>query len=439
MNTLQQIETQAEKLAMTAKALAKQFREAGLNESSTPWGSADFEPPREVDRLRNNMLATIARLQTMLVGPTDFIQQLAHQTQVLACLQWLGEFQVLACIPLNGSMSTKDLADLVNVPGSQLRRVVRLMATAGFLQEPQPGSGQVAHTGLSASFVTNFPNLDAVMLLSGTAAPAALQMSEATQRQLSGFTLSSNTGLPFTSACEQQPRLKRQWSAYLGCVGDTSQVLVDLLDRLDWASLGNVCIVDVDAESIRVAEGLAERHPALRWVVQMSESAAADITSVGGLNPRITVQIRTPQATQTLEEAAVYVLRGTEPDYQSLANWVQIELQSHLNVLRANPNALLLLALQLRPDPGSVDPSVEAVACARDMTVVQLTGDTREMNLKELEELIACVRDSGGRLVVVNKLRSNHCSTIALGIKYRPKAQPLGLITPNPAWSVTLP
>ncbi|ROV99515.1 hypothetical protein VMCG_06382 [Cytospora schulzeri] len=69
-------------------------------------------------------------------------------------------------------MATNDLADLVNVPATQLQRVVRLI-TAGFLQEPHPGSGEVAHTELSASFVTHFPNLEAAMFLGGTAAPAA--------------------------------------------------------------------------------------------------------------------------------------------------------------------------------------------------------------------------------------------------------------------------
>jgi hypothetical protein len=48
------------------------------------------------------------------------------------------------------------------------------MATAGFLilEEQQQAlvtrQAQVAHTRLSASFVTQFTNLDAVMFLSGT-------------------------------------------------------------------------------------------------------------------------------------------------------------------------------------------------------------------------------------------------------------------------------
>lgn len=202
----------------------------------------------------------------------------------------------------------------------------------------------------------------------------------------------------------------------------------------------------VDAESTRIAEGLAERHPSLRWVVQMGSSAAAadGALSVGELHPRVTVQVRTPQAAQTVEGAAVYVLllRGADSGHRggALAGWVQAELLSHLDVLRASPGALLVLALQIRPDPGSVDPDVEAVACARDLTVVQLTGDARQMGLEDLEELIAGVRDVGGRLVVVNKLRSNHCSTVALGIKYRSKSQQsLGVIAQNPSWSVTSP
>jgi len=79
--TLQQIEAQAEKLATTAKALTKECREAGLSESSPEWGSAASEVPREVDRLRSKMLASVTRLQAMLAGPPDFIQHIAHQVQ----------------------------------------------------------------------------------------------------------------------------------------------------------------------------------------------------------------------------------------------------------------------------------------------------------------------------------------------------------------------
>ena len=83
------------------------------------------------------------------------------QTQLLACIKWLGEYQVIACIPLTGSVSIEELAQLADVPEIMLSRVVRMIATSGFLCEPQPGF--VAHTPLSASFSTDLSFFDAAV------------------------------------------------------------------------------------------------------------------------------------------------------------------------------------------------------------------------------------------------------------------------------------
>lgn len=165
-------------------------------------------------------------------------------------MQWLGEFQILACIPLSGSVSAKDVADLTDVPELVLCRIVRMTATAGFLSEPQPG--YFAHTALSAPFVTTLCYLDATMFLAGTAAPAALKMAAATQRHgesrspsESAYTVAFNTSQTFKSACDQRAKLQSQWAAYLRCAGDTGDSVTELLGRLDWRSLRNACIVDV--------------------------------------------------------------------------------------------------------------------------------------------------------------------------------------------------
>ena len=165
-------------------------------------------------------------------------------------MKWLGEFQVLACIGLKGSVPAKDVAELAGVSETQLCRIVRMTATAGFLHEPQPG--HIAHTDLSASFVTKLSYLDASMFLAEVAAPVALQMAAATQRHglsnlpdESAYSLAFNTSQTFQSACKQQMKLQRQWSAYLRCAGDTDDAVVELLTQLDWRSLGNSCVVDV--------------------------------------------------------------------------------------------------------------------------------------------------------------------------------------------------
>ena len=91
------------------------------------------------------------------------------------------------------------------------------------------------------------------MFLSETAAPTALQMSLATQRfghsqrpNESTYNVAFTTSATFASACEQRPKLQRQWPAYLHHVTDNVDVSVtDILSRLDWLSLGNASVVEV--------------------------------------------------------------------------------------------------------------------------------------------------------------------------------------------------
>ena len=126
-----------------------------------------------------------------------------------------------------------------------------MTATAGFLHEPQPA--HVAHSALSAPFVTRPSYLDAVMFLSETAAPAALHMTAATQRfgqsqrpHESAYNVALNTSVTFASMCEQRSKLQRQWPAYLHhAMGDVELSITDVLTCFDWLSLGNATVVEV--------------------------------------------------------------------------------------------------------------------------------------------------------------------------------------------------
>ena len=143
------------------------------------------------------------------------------------------------------------MAFFASVPETQLRRVVRMVATAGFLQEPS--DHHVAHTALSAPFVTHPGLLDAATFLSSTAAPAALKMSAATrlypgsQRpDETAYNLAFHTSGTFAELCERQPRIQQQWPAYFQYGTDDEDLAVkDVLMRLDWKSLGNATVVDV--------------------------------------------------------------------------------------------------------------------------------------------------------------------------------------------------
>ncbi|KAL9608104.1 MAG: hypothetical protein Q9167_007042 [Letrouitia subvulpina] len=415
MTSLSQLETYTNDLSTAAKTLANHGRDAGVGLG--PHLSVPTDAPWEVHRARRNVLANIARLQILLAEPTDFLQHLASQ--------------VLACIPVNGSVSIKDVADLANVPELLLCRIVRMTATAGFLNEPQPG--HIAHTALSAHFVTKLSYLDAAMFLARTAAPIALQMVTATQRygqtsspSESAYAIAFNTSQTFQSACEQQTKLQTQWSAYLRCAGDMDDNVTELLNLLDWQGLGNACIVDIGAHSIKTATALAELYPALHFIVQVDEPAtvkdSVEMRKSKEPKLRLTVQKRALGGLQTVKDAAVYILRlpiplpGVPP--YPLPAIILSELRAHLGVLRANSSATLVLIPRFLPEPGSVDPDVEAIARLWDLYRLQLANE-REMEMGELVKIVNSVRDSMGWLVVVNKLRSCNSATIALAVKYQ--------------------
>ncbi|KAK4233609.1 hypothetical protein C8A03DRAFT_19340 [Achaetomium macrosporum] len=430
-----------------AETYIKSLAEAGKVFAIT---ESESESSSEVQHARHCALAAASGLQTLLSEPNHFIQRLAHHIQLLSCLQWLGEFQVLAFIPLMGSVSARDVADLAGVPESHLCRIVRLTATAGFLHEPQPG--HFAHTPLSAPFVTNLSYLDAVMFLAETAAPAALQMAAATPSSTGGalaeppaesaYSLAFHTSRTFQSACEQRAKLQRQWHAYLHWTGDEGDAIRQLLSGLDWSSLRNARIVEVGAESTETAETLATLYPALHFVVQLSKTRASMATasrSTGRPGPteagiadesgrRISIQRRAPGTPQPIKDGAMYILHlpSSSPAVRSAspsASIIIADLQAHAAILREKPSAMLVVVSDLPPKSGAVDEAAEAKACVRDLSWLQLMNE-RAMDIGELMDLITGVEDGMGHLVVVNKLLSRDSTKLALCVKYQARWVP---------------
>ena len=224
-------------------------RSSSSSQSGPPSGPHPLSGASSIVRSERSSIS----LGGPLLNPPDS----QSQTQVLAGLQWLCEFQVLACVPLDDTVAFRDVADICGVPEDQLCRVTRLMATAGFLREPR--AGHVGHSPLSAQFVTEPALLDAAMFLAGTAAPAALKMPLATRRfatsdraDQSAYAAAFDTTVPLASVFELQPRLQRQFDTFLSFVtSDDAAGVRDVVMRVDWASLGNATVVDVSTPLAR--------------------------------------------------------------------------------------------------------------------------------------------------------------------------------------------
>lgn len=117
--------------------------------------------------------------------------------------------------PLQLLLYFTDMAELSSVPEAHLARIVRLVATIDFLCELQPG--HVAHTPLSAPFVTTPSLLDAAIFSTNFAAPAALHMTpmrgqfaDSDRPTGRAWNLAINMRKPFHDVCGDRPKLNRQ-------------------------------------------------------------------------------------------------------------------------------------------------------------------------------------------------------------------------------------
>ncbi|KAK0729551.1 hypothetical protein B0H67DRAFT_559073 [Lasiosphaeris hirsuta] len=438
MDSLQELEYHASELGTAVQDLARHIirsNEFRANSASRP--IIDTQNPDEVNQARKGVLSHIARIKTLVCAPTEFLEHLASQTEMLACLRWLGKTQILACIPRIGSVPIKDVANLAGVEETQLCRVVRLTATGGFLKEDP--RGHVGHTALSDPFFSNPLLLDAAMFMAESAAPAALNMAITDANSVKGthpsaYDLALNTWTPFHIACEQNPRLSRQYSAYLQYAAGLHVMdgFADVLKQLCWSNISQACVVEVGAHSTATARKLAELYPNLRFVVQLIDPASLETshrrqlrpllklaraapTFDADLSPHITVAARTLGSRQTTTDADVYIVHLPS----NSSSTVLAELQLHRDILRASNAIMLIPTAHLLPEPGStVDPEAEAVARSRDLGLLQLVNE-REMELAELLDMIDTVKDSAGKLAVTKRLHSSSNLVVALVIKYQ--------------------
>lgn len=160
---------------------------------------------------------------------------------------------MLACIPIDECVPFADVAFLASVPEIHLRRVARMMATTGFFCEPR--SDHIAHTPMSAAFVSDPGLFDAALFLSSTVVPAALHMPQATRQfpnserpEESAYHMAFSTSGSSSESLEHQPQLEAQWPAYLHYgTKDEASMIKDVLTRVDWKALGNATVVDVSS------------------------------------------------------------------------------------------------------------------------------------------------------------------------------------------------
>ncbi|KAH9866832.1 hypothetical protein IAQ61_007421 [Plenodomus lingam] len=279
-----------------------------------------------------------------------------RQVQVVACLRWLCEFNILPCIPKHQSVSYEDLSQLALVPEGHLRRICRMLIAAEFLEEV--ASTHVGHTALSYAFVNNFALSDGLAFLTETILPASLKMVEASKpfqkTYQSPYSAAFGVSTSFTDQALQHSRLSRQFDHFIRCIAsDTGDELLDILSQMSINGGKEALVVDVECTSLTIVQTLAALHPRLSFVAQfvkelpltdgkeMPESVPSRIQCCRRSNPEI----------QPIRNASIYVLFLQSMDTNEAAVGRQVIncLQAHADILRCNCDAKLVIIAATTP------------------------------------------------------------------------------------------
>jgi 6-hydroxytryprostatin B O-methyltransferase len=146
---------------------------------------------------------------------------------------------------------------MASVPEPQLKSIARMAMISNFLCEPTPG--ELAHSAVSALFITNPSLLDWALFMAEASAPAAAKLVEATERwgateqkNQTALNIARNTDLPFFDYLMQSPALAKQFSGYMKNVTASQGTKIEhLVNGFDWTGLGDALVVDVRPSSYR--------------------------------------------------------------------------------------------------------------------------------------------------------------------------------------------
>ena len=111
----------------------------------------------------------------------------------------------------------------------------------------------MAHSPLSAQFVTKPSLLDATTFLAETAAPAAMRMADATrlhtkaqQAHISAYAIAFDPSTSFAARCEQEPKLRRHLAAFQRLEANiVDEGVRSVISSIDWRSISPAKVVEV--------------------------------------------------------------------------------------------------------------------------------------------------------------------------------------------------
>ncbi|RYC60928.1 hypothetical protein CHU98_g5281 [Xylaria longipes] len=327
--------------------------------------------PSDVSHIRDDVLDATAELHELLLEPLILIYKFAGVSNVVS-INSIVRFKILDLIPSSSQVSFKNIAEKTKLNKGLVRRLLRHAITMRILKEPEP---------------------EMVTFKSHDTWPAIPRVGEAIEKWPSSqeaketaFALANN-GKSVFEVLGSDPKAAMRFAGGMksldhvpGC-GDAF-----VAKAYDWASLGDVYIVNLGGQRGSVAIDLASKFENVKLLVQDSAIVieGADSAVPSQLKERVQFMKHELFENQTVQ-ADVYFFR------MILRSWGD---KYAVNILKAQipalkPGAKILIQDACMPGPNSASPLWrERVMRSVDMAL-KFYFNSYERHLDEWKSLLA--------------------------------------------------
>ena len=342
---------------------------------------------------------------------------------------------ILKHVPISGLISYEELASEAQVPLTQLKSIVRMASTSGFLAERQ--AGMVSHGTTSCLLAKDQSFMDWAMWLTDYSVPTALKTVEATEKwgetqakDQTAFSLAMNKQMPFFDYLREEPGMAKMFSSYMRNVASTEGVsFAHLVNGFDWKKLEpGSTIVDVGGSRGHASVSLAKEFAQLHFVVQdLPEALTGAENALTISEPSVALRIQyMPHSffePQPIEDADIYLLRMIVHDWPDDE---ALNILAHLRDAMKKPGARILIMDTVLPRSGTVPALEERKLRVRDLTMMQVFNAKE----REREDWEILLRKAGLEIIDAKHPLGSVMSVLEVGLIH--KNPPIDqLVLPN--------
>ncbi|KAJ8132488.1 hypothetical protein O1611_g1136 [Lasiodiplodia mahajangana] len=260
----------AREILAQAENLVHYLEEKGLPEPDFTSSSPPHPTGRDFDVIRNNLTEAAQDIILLANGPMHWLRTFFCYHHDLGAWQIALRFGYFSIVPIDGSISVKEMAAVAKMDEDRLGRVMKLLASQRCFQELE--EGVYAHTSLSA-FIAKNKDIEAAIAFQADEMFEAASLTATSVQQDPYLSTPAHSAFnirfgisPYQWYAQNPERGARFASAMAGLVQMNNDKL-ELRDRFPWATLGSKTVVDVGGGSGHISIFLASQFPELEFII----------------------------------------------------------------------------------------------------------------------------------------------------------------------------